>query len=257
MKILLKSIKCIQSYSLLENKIYKKKLMIIIKLIKQLNLIRIILLSVIFLNSQISFAQDSNKWIEGTYLGTSLILNTIEHGNAHYKNGSSSDVIEYNSDNEISKGIKIGHTKLLTNNIFAGPEFFYSKEKSLDFNDEDIGGVTDTIRFLENYNIGLRGGYIINKDIALVLGVGFSYQEVETSYVSSGVDDDQQLNTLHGEYRNLGLLFNLGNSYNLEISHQINSFDDSISKDAASGRIAHTINIDKIKSKSITISKVF
>ena len=230
--------------------------MIITKLINQLNFIRIILLSVIFLNSQISFAQDSNKWNEGTYLGTSLIFNYINNGDAYYHNGSSSTAYNYNHDKEKSKGIKIGHTKLLTNNIFAGPEFFYSKEKSLDFNDEGNGGITDTIRFMNNYNIGLRGGYIINKDIAIVLGVGFSYQEIETSYISNGVDLDKQLNNLQGKYRNLGLLFNLGNSYNLEISHQINSIDESISKDV-NNRIAHTITIDKVKSSSITISKFF
>ena len=238
----------------------ENEFMIITKLIKQSNFIRIILLSVIFLNSQISFAQDSNKWNEGTYLGTSLIFNSIKNGDAYYNNGSSSTAINYNPDKEKSKGIKIGHTKLLTNNIFAGPEIFYSKEKSLDFNDESNGGITDTIRFMNNYNIGLRGGYIINEDIALVLGVGFSNQKVETSHVSSssGVDVDHQLNTLRGKYRNLGLLFNLGSSYNLEISHQINSIDESISKDQAdSGRVAHTITIGKIKSTSITLSKFF
>ena len=229
----------------------------ITKLINQLNFIRIILLSVIFLNSQISFAQDLNKWNEGTYLGASLIFNSIRNGDAsYYNNSSSSTFYNYNRDREKSKGIKIGYNKLITNNIFAGPEFFYSKEKSLDFNDEGNGGITDTIRFMNNYNIGLRGGYIINKDIALVLGVGFSNQEIETSYVSSGVDLDKQLNNLHGKYRNLGLLFNLGNSYNLEISHQINSIDESISKDV-NNRSAHTITIDKVKSSSITISKFF
>ena len=231
--------------------------MIITKLIKQLNFIRIILLSVIFLNSQISFAQDSNKWNEGTYLGASLIFNSIKNGDSsYYNNNNSSTFYNYNQGREKSKGIKIGYNNLITNNIFAGPEFFYSKEKSLDFNDEGNGGITDTIRFMNNYNIGLRGGYIINKDIAIVLGVGFSYQEIETSYVSNGVDLDKQLNNLQGKYRNLGLLFNLGNSYNLEISHQINSIDESISKDA-NNRIAHTITIDKVKSSSITISKFF
>ena len=231
--------------------------MIITKLIKQLNFIRIILLSVIFLNSQISFAQDSNKWNEGTYLGASLIFNSIKNGDAsYYNNNNSSTFYNYNRDREKSKGIKIGYNNLITNNIFAGPEFFYSKEKSLDFNDEGNGGATDTIRFMNNYNIGLRGGYIINKDIAIVLGVGFSYQEIETSYISNGVDLDKQLNNLQGKYRNLGLLFNLGNSYNLEISHQINSIDESISKDV-NNRIAHTITIDKVKSSSITISKFF
>jgi len=231
--------------------------MIITKLIKQLNFIRIILLSVIFLNSQISFAQDSNKWNEGTYLGASLIFNSIKNGDAsYYNNNNSSTFYNYNQGREKSKGIKIGYNNLITNNIFAGPEFFYSKEKSLDFNDVGNGGITDTIRFMNNYNIGLRGGYIINKDIALVLGVGFSNQEIETSYVSNGVDLDKQLNNLQGKYRNLGLLFNLGNSYNLEISHQINSIDESISKDV-NNRSAHTITIDKVKSTSITISKFF
>ena len=229
----------------------------ITKLINQLNFIRIILLSVIFLNSQISFALESNKWNEGTYVGASLIFNSINNGDASYYNdNSSSTVYNYNRDREKSKGIKIGYNKLITNNIFAGPEFFYSKEKSLDFNDEGNGGITDTIRFMNNYNIGLRGGYIINKDIALVIGVGFSNQEIETSYVSSGVDFDKQLDNLQGKYRNLGLLFNLGNSYNLEISHQINSIYESISKDENS-RSAHTITIDKVKSSSITISKFF
>jgi len=229
----------------------------ITKLINQLNFIRIILLSVIFLNSQISFAQDSNKWNEGTYIGASLIFNSIKNGDAsYYNNNSSSTVFNYNRGQEKSKGIKIGYNKLITNNIFAGPEFFYSKEKSLDFNDVGNGGITDTVRFMNNYNIGLRGGYIINKDIALVLGVGFSNQEIETSYISSGVDLDKQINNLQGKYRNLGLLFNLGNSYNLEISHQINSIDESISKDV-NNRSAHTITIDKVKSSSITISKFF
>ena len=231
--------------------------MIITKLIKQLNFIRIILLSVIFLNSQISFAQDSNKWNEGTYLGASLIFNSIKNGDAsYYNNNNSSTFYNYNQGREKSKGIKIGYNNLITNNIFAGPEFFYSKEKSLDFNDEGNGGITDTIRFMNNYNIGLRGGYIINKDIALVLGVGFSNQEIETSHVAGGVDLDKQLDNLKGKYRNLGLLFNLGNSYNLEISHQINSIDESISKDV-NNRSAHTITIDKVKSSSITISKFF
>ncbi|MDA8721616.1 hypothetical protein N9M14_01725, partial [Candidatus Pelagibacter bacterium] len=183
--------------------------------------------------------------------------NSIKNGDArYYNNNSSSTFYNYNRDREKSKGIKIGYNNLITNNIFAGPEFFYSKEKSLDFNDVGNGGITDTIRFMNNYNIGLRGGYIINKDIALVLGVGFSNQEIETSYVSNGVDLDKQLNNLQGKYRNLGLLFNLGNSYNLEISHQINSIDEFISKDV-NNRSAHTITIDKVKSTSITISKFF
>jgi len=181
------------------------------KLIKQSKLLIIqVVVSLIFLNTQISFAQNLNKWSEGPYGGVSLVFNKIEKGDASYINSGSSSIIEYSSDRERSKGIKIGYNKMLTDNIFLGPEFFYSGEKSLDFNDSANGGVIDNIRFKNNYNIGLRAGYAVSSDIAYVIGYGKSYQKVETSFVSGGVDEDIKNNNLHGFYRNFGILFNLG-----------------------------------------------
>jgi hypothetical protein len=229
------------------------------RLINRLKFTTIILLSVIGLNTQISFAQDSNKWSEGPYVGVSLIFNYIEPVDSSYVNTDPSVPGQfYDGDRERSKGIKIGYNKMLTDNIFVGPEFSFSKEKSLDYNDSSKGGVTDTVRFKDNYNIGLRAGYAVSKDIAYVLGYGRSHQTVETSAVIGGVDVDKKNTGLYGFYRNFGMLFNLGSGYNLELSYQINSINSSpINKPADSGRIAHDITIDQTTSTSITISKFF
>ena len=231
------------------------------RLVNQLKFTTIILLSVIGLNTQISFAQDSKKWSEGPYVGVSLIFNNIEPVDSSYVNTNPEVPGQfYDGDKEISKGIKIGYNKMLTDNIFVGPEFSFSKEKSLDYNDSSKGGVTDTVRFKDNYNIGLRAGYAVSKDIAYVLGYGRSHQTVETSFVSGDIDVDKKNTGLYGFYRYIGMLFNLGSGYNLELSYQINSINSSINKPASlsgSGRIAHDITIDQTTSTSITISKLF
>jgi hypothetical protein len=50
------------------------------KLIKQLKLLTIqVIVSLIFLNTQISLAQNSNKWSEGPYAGISLVFNKIKN----------------------------------------------------------------------------------------------------------------------------------------------------------------------------------
>jgi len=231
--------------------------MIITKLIKQLNFIRIIFLSVIFINAQNTYAQDTSTWNEGPYLGASLIFNTINEGDAYYDNNSST-VYHYERDRKESKGIKIGYNKLLKNSFFVGPEFSYSGKKTLEVSDGVNGGVTDNLRFIDNYNIGLRGGYILNEDFAIVLGYGLSNQKIETSYVGDdGADKDIELKDYQGKYHSFGILFNLDNSYNLEISHQINSISSTIKKDEDPSRSAHNIEIEKIKSTSLTISKFF
>jgi hypothetical protein len=228
------------------------------KLIKQLKLLTIqVIVSLIFLNTQISLAQNSNKWSEGPYVGVSLVFNNIEMGDASYINGGDTTVINYDSDREKSKGIKIGYNKMISDSFFVGPEFFYSGEKTLDFNDSANGGVIDNIRFKNNYNIGLRAGYAVSSDIAYVIGYGKSYQKVETSQITGGTDVDIKNNNLQGIYRNFGILFNLGSGYNLELSYQINSVDSNIHKDAVDGRVAHDITIKDVKSTSVTISKFF
>jgi hypothetical protein len=228
------------------------------KLIKQLKLLTIqVIVSLIFLNTQISLAQNSNKWSEGPYVGVSLVFNNIEMGDASYINGGDTTVINYDSDREKSKGIKIGYNKMISDSFFVGPEFFYSGEKTLDFNDSANGGVIDNIRFKNNYNIGLRAGYAVSSDIAYVIGYGKSYQKVETSQITGGTDVDIKNNNLQGIYRNFGILFNLGSGYNLELSYQINSVDSNIHKDAVVGRVAHDITIKDVKSTSVTISKFF
>jgi hypothetical protein len=227
------------------------------KLIKQLKLLTIqVIVSLIFLNTQISLAQNSNKWSEGPYAGISLVFNKIKQGDASYINEGDTTVLNYDSDRERSKGIKIGYNKMISDSFFVGPEFFYSGEKSLDFNDNNNGGVTDNIRFKDNYNIGLRAGYAFSSDIAYVIGYGKSYQKVETSQIVV-TDADIKNNNLRGIYRNFGILFNLGSGYNLEFSYQINSVDSNIHKDAAEGRAAHDITIKDVKSTSVTISKFF
>jgi hypothetical protein len=213
--------------------------------------------SLIFLNTQISFAQNSNKWSEGPYGGVSLFFNKIKKGDASYKNdGDNTDVFNYDSDRERSKGIKIGYNKMISDSFFVGSELFYSGEKSLDFNDSANGGVVDNIRFKNNYNIGLRAGYAVSSDIAYVIGYGKSYQKVETSLSGEEVADIKN-NNLHGFYRNFGILFNLGSGYNLEFSHQINSIDSNIYKESVTVRSAHNITIKDVQSTSVTISKFF
>ena len=228
------------------------------KLIKQSKLLTFqVIVSLIFLNTQISFAQNLNKWSEGPYGGVSLVFNKIKQGDASYINDGDTEVLNYDSDREKSKGIKIGYNKMISDSFFVGPEFFYSGEKSLDFNDSNNGGVTDNIRFKNNYNIGLRAGYAVSSDIAYVIGYGKSYQKVETSQINGGTDVDIKNNNLHGIYRNFGILFNLGSGYNLEFSYQINSVDSNIHKDAVFGRSAHDITIKDVESTSVTISKFF
>ena len=228
------------------------------KLIKQSKLLTFqVIVSLIFLNTQISFAQNLNKWSEGPYGGVSLVFNKIKQGDASYINDGDTEVLNYDSDREKSKGIKIGYNKMISDSFFVGPEFFYSGEKTLDFNDSNNGGVIDNIRFKNNYNIGLRAGYAVSSDIAYVIGYGKSYQKVETSQIAGGTDVDIKNNNLHGIYRNFGILFNLGSGYNLEFSYQINSVDSNIHKDAFDGRTAHDITIKDVKSTSVTISKFF
>jgi len=111
------------------------------KLIKHSKLLTFhAILSLIILNTQTSFAQNLNKWSEGPYVGVSLIFNTIKADDAKYVNTDPNVPGQiYDGDRERSKGIKIGYNKMLTDNIFVGPEFFFSKEKSLDFNDSSKG----------------------------------------------------------------------------------------------------------------------
>jgi hypothetical protein len=233
---------------------------------KRANQLRIltlqVIISLLFLNTQISFAQNLNKWNEGPYVGVSLIFNSIKAGGANYINTESGNIYNYNSDKERSKGIKIGYNKMVTDSIFVGPEFSYSTEKSLDFNDSANGGRVDNIRFKGNYNIGLRAGYAASKEIAYVVGYGRSYQTIETSYVDDlGIDNDIKKNDLYGFYRNVGILFNLGSGYNLELLHQINSINANIHKNfyegAENDRNPHDITINKVRSTSVTISKFF
>jgi hypothetical protein len=232
------------------------------KLIKLSKLLTFqVIFSLIILNTQTSFAQNLNKWSEGPYGGVSLVFNNIKQGDASYINDSDTDSLKYDSDRERSKGIKIGYNKMISDSFFVGPEFFYSGEKSLDFNDSANGGVIDNIRFKNNYNIGLRAGYAVSGDIAYVIGYGKSYQKVETSHTSNvtGTAENIKNNNLHGIYRNFGILFNLGSGYNLEFSHQINSIDSNIYKVVAAvdERRAHNITIKDVKSTSVTISKFF
>jgi hypothetical protein len=229
------------------------------KLIKQLKLLTIqVAVFLIFLNTQISFAQNLNKWSEGPYGGVSLVFNKIKKGDASYINDGNTTGFNYDSDRERSKGIKIGYNKMISDSFFVGPEFFYSGEKSLDFNDSGNGGIIDNIRFKNNYNIGLRAGYAVSSDIAYVIGYGKSYQKVETSNSGEVDADTIKNNNLHGFYRNFGILFNLGSGYNLEFSHQINSIDSNIYKVQSVGaRNAHNITIKDVESTSVTISKFF
>ena len=147
---------------------------------------------------------------------------------------------------------------MLTDSIFLGPEFFYSGEKSLDFNDSNQGDVTDNVRFKRNYNVGLKAGYAVSNQIAYIIGYGKSYQRVETSHVNgAGADADHQIDNLSGKYRNYGIMFNLGSGYNLEFLIQRNSFDSNINKAGVDSRIAHDIKIKDVETNSLTISKFF
>jgi hypothetical protein len=231
------------------------------RFIKQLKLLtfHIILFSFFFIQN--SFSKDLDKWNDGPYVGLTLVFNSIEQGDANYINtADQTNIFNYDSDREKSKGIKIGYNKMLTDSIFIGPEFFYSGEKSLDFNDSANGGVIDNIRFKRNYNVGLKAGYAVSNQIAYIIGYGKSYQRVETSHVNtlSGADTNHQIDNLSGKYRNYGIMFNLGSGYNLEFLIQRNSFDSNISKAiSVDGRNAHDIKIKDVKTNSLTISKFF
>ena len=228
------------------------------RFIKQLKLLtfHIILFSFFFIQN--SFSKDLDKWNDGPYVGLTLVFNSIEKGDAHYFNTGDATKVDYDQDREKSKGIKIGYNKMLTDSIFVGPEFFYSAEKSLDFNDSNQLGVIDNIRFKNNYNVGLKAGYAVSNQIAYIIGYGKSYQKVETSHVVGGADTNHQIDNLSGKYRNYGIMFNLGSGYNLEFLIQRNSFDSNISKAiSVDGRNAHDIKIKDVKTNSLTISKFF
>lgn len=226
------------------------------RIIKQLKILTFQITVLSLFNIQNSFSKDLDKWNDGPYVGLSLVFNSIEQGDAN--NTQTGGTINYDSDREKSKGIKIGYNKMLTDSIFIGPEFFYSGEKSLDFNDGGNGGVIDNIRFKRNYNVGLKAGYAVSNQIAYIIGYGKSYQRVETSHVVASADTNLQIDNLSGKYRNYGIMFNLGSGYNLEFLIQRNSFDSNISKAAVDGgRFAHDIKIKDVKTNSLTISKFF
>ena len=228
------------------------------RFIKQLKLLtfHIILFSFFFIQN--SFSKDLDKWNDGPYVGLTLVFNSIEQGDANYINTDQTNILNYESDREKSKGIKIGYNKMLTDSIFIGPEFFYSGEKSLDFNDSANGGVIDNIRFKRNYNVGLKAGYAVSNQIAYIIGYGKSYQRVETSHVNdAGADTNLQIDNLNGKYRNYGIMFNLGSGYNLEFLIQRNSFDSNINKAATADRFGYNIKIKDVKTNSLTINKLF
>ena len=231
------------------------------KLIRQLRVLTLqVIISLFFLNTQISFAQNLNKWSEGPYVGISLVFNSIEQGDSFNTNRTTDR--PYDSDREMSKGIKVGYNKMLTNNIFVGPEFFYSTEKTLNFDDANRGGSVDQITFKNNYTIGLKAGYAMDNNIAYVFGLGKAFQKVQTSFSDDDPEDnnggDVQINNLKGSYINFGILFNLGNGYNLEFLSQKNKFDDTFNKpNTPSDRRLHDITVKETKSYSITINKFF
>ena len=230
------------------------------KRIRQLRVLTFqVIISLFFLNTQISFAQNLNKWSEGPYVGISLVFNSIKQGDSFNTNGTTDR--PYDSDREMSKGIKVGYNKMLTNNIFVGPEFFYSNEKKL--YSEEPEQSDDKITFKNNYTIGLKAGYAMdNNNIAYVFGLGKAFQKVQTSYSDDDPEDnnggDVQINNLKGSYINFGILFNLGNGYNLEFLSQKNKFDDTFNKpNTPSDRTTHDITVKETKSHSITINKFF
>jgi hypothetical protein len=228
------------------------------KFIKQSKLLTFHIILFSFFYIQNSFSKDLDKWNDGPYVGLSLVFNSIKEKDANYFNPGIGNTVNYNSDREKSKGIKIGYNKMLTDSIFLGPEFFYSGEKSLDFNDSNQGDVTDNVRFKRNYNVGLKAGYAVSNQIAYIIGYGKSYQRVETSHVNgAGADADHQIDNLSGKYRNYGIMFNLGSGYNLEFLIQRNSFDSNINKAGVDSRIAHDIKIKDVETNSLTISKFF
>ena len=221
-----------------------------------------VILSLIFLNTQISFAQNLNKWNEGPYIGLSLVFNSIKEGDSFNTNLGTGNSFSYSSDREMSKGVKVGYSKMLTDNIFVGPEFFYSTEKTLNFDDASQGGKVDHLTFKNNYTIGLKAGYAMDNNIAYVFGLGKAFQKVQTSYSDDDPEDnnggDVQINNLKGSYINFGILFNLGNGYNLEFLSQKNKFDDTFNKpNTPSDRATHDITVKENKSYSITINKFF
>jgi hypothetical protein len=233
------------------------------KRIRQLRvLILQVIISLFFLNTQISFAQNLNKWNEGTYLGLSLVFNNIKEGDSFTTNLGTGNSYSYGSDREMSKGIKVGYNKMLTNNIFVGPEFFYSTEKTLNFDDAGKGGRVDHLTFKNNYTIGLKAGYAMDNNIAYVFGLGKAFQKVQSSFSDDTPEDnnggDVQTNNLKGSYINFGILFNFGNGYNLEFLSQKNKFEDRFNKpDTPSDRNIHDITVKENKSYSITINKFF
>ena len=230
------------------------------KFIRQLRVLTLqVIISLFFLNTQISFAQNLNKWSEGPYVGISLVFNSIEQGDSFNTNRTTDR--PYDSDREMSKGIKVGYNKMLTNNIFVGPEFFYSTEKTLNFDDANRGGAVDQITFKNNYTIGLKAGYAMDNNIAYVFGLGKAFQKVQTSFSDDSPENNNggnvQINNLKGSYINFGILFNLGNGYNLEFLSQKNKFTDTFNKPGTPDRVTHNITVKETKSHSITINKFF
>jgi hypothetical protein len=232
------------------------------KHIRQLRVLTLqVILSLIFLNTQISFAQNLNKWNEGPYIGLSLVFNSIKEDDVSQNiNSNNPGYRTYDSARDKSKGVKVGYNKMLTNNIFVGPEFFYSNEKKL-YSEEPVGKV-DEITFKKNYTIGLKAGYAMDNNIAYVFGLGKAFQKVQTSYSDDDPENnnggDVQINNLKGSYINFGILFNLGNGYNLEFLSQKNKFDDTFNKpNTPSDRTTHDITVKETKSYSITINKFF
>ena len=96
------------------------------KLMNQLKLLTFHIILFSFFYIQNSFSKDLDKWNDGAYVGLSLVFNSIKKGDANYINTGKTEVFNYDSDREKSKGIKIGYNKMLTDSIFIGPEFFYS-----------------------------------------------------------------------------------------------------------------------------------
>ena len=141
---------------------------------------------------------------------------------------------------------------MLKNNFFVGPEFSYLSHV-IDFDDSASGGANDVVNINDNYNFGLRAGYNLNETIAFVIGYGQSIQTVKTF----ADDTDITTNVKNGAYNSYGVLFNLGNSFNLEFAHKENDIRGSINKPITDGRNAHSIDIGKIRSNTITISKSF
>ena len=207
-----------------------------------------ILLSTIVLNTQTSFAKE---WNEGLYLGLSHV--TEENRHSELLNNGATVPTKYTQNKDSNYGIKFGYSKMLKNNFFVGPEFSYLSHV-IDFDDSASGGAKDVVNINDNYNFGLRAGYNLNETIAFVIGYGQSIQTVKTF----ADDTDITTNVKNGAYNSYGVLFNLGNSFNLEFAHKENDIRESINKPVGTdGRNAHSIDIGKIRSNTITISKSF